>query len=55
MRATRTTVDEKPWPSSWERPCRRSDSSRCREPVREFDASARRHHRLLPAITAEHA
>jgi hypothetical protein len=48
MRATRTTVDEKPWPSGWERPLRMSDKSRCYEPAQEFDASAHRHHRLLP-------
>jgi hypothetical protein len=55
MRAPRTTVDEKLWPSGWERPHRMSGSVRCCEPVREFDVSARRHHRLLPAVRAEHA
>jgi hypothetical protein len=55
MRVTRTTVDENPWPSGWEQSPRRSDRSRCCEPAKEFDASARRHHRLLPPAREEHA
>jgi hypothetical protein len=55
MREKRTTVYEKPWPSGRERTHNMSDRFRCCEPAEEFDASARRHHRLLPPARAEHA